>query len=232
MNSIKLLTAVVFIFLVSIVPAQKVSVTAKSEKVRGENAPGTATELNAALETVSSSWNKYLKDLGKGKTQGDYTAISAPVLGATVYDKGIVYARVQGDAQAARVWLGLIESEWAVNDITLVQKEIEQLVYRFGVKFHRDQIQLQIDEAQQAVEAVERSQQRLTNQNKDLTNKLTSNETEKIRLEKLMENNKLEHAALLTRIENNRKAQDSVAAAMIPIKKILESHQERQRKVN
>lgn len=232
MKSIKFLPTFVFTAFVSMAVAQKVSVTSKSEKVRGEEAPGAGTEIAASAETVGAAWARYLKDVGKGKSQGDYTAINAPVLGTTVYDKGVVYARVQGDAQASRVWLGLIESEWAVNDISLVQKEIEQLVYRFGVKFYRDQIQLQIDEAQQAVEAVERSQQRLVNQSKDFTNKLTNNEAEKVRLEKQLENNKLEHAALLTRIENNRKAQDSVAAAMIPIKKVLELHQDRQRKVN
>jgi hypothetical protein len=232
MNSIKFLLALVLTAGALLAGAQKVTVETKAEKVRGEQAPGAQAQLQANFETVSNSWSKYLKDVGKSKTQGEYTTISAPVLGTTVYDKGIVYAKVTGDGQSARVWMGLIESEWAVNDISLVQNEIEQLVYRFGVKFYRDQIQLQIDEAQQAVEAVERSQQRLTNQNKDLSNKLTSNEADKVRLEKQLENNKLEHTALLTRIENNRKAQDSVAAAMIPIKKILESHQERQRKVN
>jgi hypothetical protein len=232
MNAIKFFLLLVFAASVTTTRAQKVTVEAKTEKVRGEQAPGAQTELNAPLETVTTSWNKYLKDVGKSKSQGEYAMISAPVLGTTVYDKGIVYTKVQSSGTSAKVWIGLIESEWAVNDISVVQKELEQLVYRFGVKFYRDQIQLQIDEAQQAVEAVERSQQRLANQNKDFTNKLTTNEAEKVRLEKLLENNQLEHAALLTRLENNRKAQDSVAAAMIPIKKVLEMHQERQRKVN
>lgn len=212
--------------------AQRVLVDRSSEKVRGESADGYRTELTGAAEIVASAWSKYIKELGKGKGVGDYIAIAQPALGGTVYEKGVVYAKVTGRGPSATVWLGLIESAWSVNDISLVYKELEQAVYRFGVKFYRDQIQLQIDEAQQAVDAVERSQTRLLSQNKDLSNKLTNNESEKIRLEKQLENNQLEHAALLTRLETNRKAQDSVAAAMIPIKKILESHQERQRKVN
>lgn len=212
--------------------AQKVVADRHSEKVRGESATGYRTELTGPAETVAGAWSKYIKEVGKGKAVGEYMAIAQPALGGTVYDKGVVYAKISGRGPSATVWLGLIESEWSVNDISLVYKELEQAVYRFGVKFYRDQIQLQIDEAQQAVDAVERSQNRLLNQNKDLSNKLTNNEAEKVRLEKQLENNVLEHAALTTRLENNRKAQDSVAAAMIPIKKILESHQERQRKVN
>lgn len=212
--------------------AQKVSVNKNTEKVRGENATGYVAELSGPAEAVMSAWNKYVREMGKGKAVGEYVSVSQPALGGTVYEKGIVYAKVSGRGQAATVWLGLLESEWSVNDISLVYKELEQTVYRFGVKFYRDQIQLQIDEAQQAVEAVERSQTRLLNQNKDLANKLTSNEAEKVRLEKQLENNVLEHAALTTRLENNRKAQDSVAAAMIPIRKVLELYQEKQRKVN
>jgi hypothetical protein len=113
-----------------------------------------------------------------------------------------------------------------------VNKELEKLVYRFGVKFYRDQIQKEIDEAQQASYAVDKQKQRLLNQNKDLVNKLANNEQQKIQLEKSLETNKLDHFVLLQKIENNKKSQDSVANAGVQIKKVVEVHKERQRKVN
>jgi hypothetical protein len=51
-------------------------------------------------------------------------------------------------------------------------------------------------------------------------------------LEKSLENNKTENQELLKRIEQNKKAQDSVAVAAEQIKKVVEMHKERQRKVN
>jgi hypothetical protein len=114
----------------------------------------------------------------------------------------------------------------------MVYKELETLAYRFGVKFYRDKIQVQIDEAQRASDAVDKQKQRLLSQNKDLVVKLSNNEQEKIRLEKAIEVNKLEHEVLLVKIQDNKLAQDSVAQAGVQIKKAGELHRERQRKVN
>lgn len=213
------------------VSAQKVTVNKQQERVRGENTDGYAVELDASREEVAAVWSKYLKELGKVKSS-DVLSIAEPVIGGVAYTKGVIYATTTGDDRKSRAWIGLKESEWAVNDMQVVNKELEAIAYRFGVKFYRDKIQVQIDEAQQASDAVTKQQLRLTNQGKDLALKLSNNEKEKIRLEKAMEANKLEHASLLLKIENNKKAQDSIANAGVQIKKVGEMHRERQNKVN
>ena len=109
---------------------------------------------------------------------------------------------------------------------------MEKELHRFGVQFYKDKIQGQIDEAQRASEAVVRQQQRLANQNRELTIQLSNNEQEKIKLEQRLEANTLEHAVLLQKIENNKLAQDSVAQASEQIKKMIDVHKERQNKVN
>jgi len=222
-----------FCFSLYITHAQTVSVTKQQERVKGENTDGYALELDVApREEVSSAWVRYLKESGKLKNSGDLISITEPVIGGTVYAKGIVYATATGSENKSKVWIGLKESEWTVNDIQIVYKELEALTYRFGVKFYRDKIQAQIDEVGQASAAVDKQQQRLVNQNKDLMLKLSNNEKEKIRLEKALEANKLEHEALLIKISNNKTSQDSVANAGVQIKKVGEMHKERQRKVN
>ena len=80
--------------------------------------------------------------------------------------------------------------------------------------------------------AEQRRIQRLVNENKTLSTKVTTNETQKIQLEKSLEANKLEHLVLLQKIVNNKKAQDSVSATTVPIKRAIELHKERLRKVN
>lgn len=212
--------------------AQTVTVNSKSEKVKGESTEGYATELEGKKDDVSSVWNKFLKDIGKVKNPGGIITITEPAVGGAVYPKGILYATVEGNEEKATIWLGLNNEEWVVNDIEIVTKELEKLVYRFGVKFYRDQIQKQIDEAQQASDAVDKQKQRLVNQNKDLTNKLANNEQQKIQLEKSLEVNKLDHLVLLQKIVNNKNSQDSVSNAGVQIKKVVELHKERQRKVN
>jgi len=212
--------------------AQTVTVNSKSEKINGIAADGYASELNGKKEDIASAWAKFLKDTGKTKNPGGTIIITEPVVDGTAYAKGILYATTDGNEQKATIWLGLIKDEWNVNDIEIVTKQLEQLVYRFGVKFYRDQIQKEIDDAQRASDAVDKQKQRLVNQNKDLTSKLANNEQQKIQLEEALKTNQLDHLVLLQKIENNKKSQDSVANAGVQIKKVVELHKERQRKVN
>ncbi len=223
---------IIAVFFVGTALGQKVSVSKKSERVKGESAEGYATTLEGKKDEVASAWSKYIKELGKVKSGGDYQFIEGPAMGGTVYTSGVLYARSGGGAESGTVWLGLRADEWTVNDIKIVEDAAEKLVYQFGIKFYKDKIQAQINEAQEALNIVVRQQQRLVNENKSLNTKLTSNEQQKIQLEKSIEANKLEHLVLLQKIVNNKKAQDSVSATTIPIKRVVELHKERLRKVN
>jgi len=226
-----IVVSICLLFFVSL-QAQTVTVKKQQDRIKGENTDGYAADLEGKKEDISLAWSKFLKEAGKAKNLNDVLTINEPALGATVYPKGILYATSSGDQEKGKVWIGLKESEWTVNDIDMVYSELEKLVYRFGVKFYRDKIQLQIDEAQRASDAVDKQKQRLLNQSKDLVLKLGNNDQEKIRLEKAIEANKLEHEVLLVKIDVNKKAQDSVALAGVQIKKVVEMHKERQRKVN
>ncbi len=212
--------------------SQKVDVSKKSEKIKGESAEGYSTNLEGKKEDVTAAWTGFVKDLGKTKNGSEYQFVENPTLGGTAYTTGIVYAKAGGHDEKTSVWLGIKAAEWTVNDIALVEKQLEKLIYQFGIKFYRDKIQTQIDEGQQASDAVVKQQQRLINQNKDLNIRLGNNGQEKIQLEKSIEVNKLENLVLLQKIENNKKSQDSVKLAGEQIKKVIEMHKERQRKIN
>ncbi|HEY5691703.1 MAG TPA: hypothetical protein VIS49_09620, partial [Cyclobacteriaceae bacterium] len=148
------------------------------------------------------------------------------------YPKGIIYADIKDKGENTEVWLGIKEEDWVVNDMGIVRRDLEKEVYRFGIIYYKDKIQEQIDEAQRAHDATTRQSQRLVNQNKDLNIQLGNNEQEKIKLEERLQSNALEHAVLLQKIENNKLAQDSVMSATEQIKKVIELHKDRQRKVN
>lgn len=212
--------------------AQKVTVSKKSEKIKSESAEGYKCEVEGKKEDVADAWNKFLKDIGKVRSGSSYSYVENPTLGSSTYNTGIVYGQCEGNEEKATVWAGIKASEWTVNDLSIVEKQIENLVYQFGVKYYRDKIQAQIDEGQRALDAVVRQQQRLLGQQMELNIKLRNNEQEKIQLDKLIESNKLEHLVTIQRIENNKKSQDSVSMAGEQIKKVIEMHKERQRKVN
>ena len=120
--------------------AQKVTTEKQSQKVNGEDSEGFATTLEGKKDAVLVSWNKFLKDFGKPKSGTSVTSINEPALGGTVYPKGIIYADIKEKGDNTQVWLGIKESEWVVNDIEIVKKDLEKEVYQFGIKYYKDKI--------------------------------------------------------------------------------------------
>jgi len=225
-----LFSVLLFIPLLSI--AQKVTVSKDQRTVKGNTGNGYATELAGSSESVNQALNRFLKDYGKTRTASGVITLSSPVLGGTTYEKNNAYAVVKGDAVNSNVWMGLVESEWPNHETDVLIDRFKDLVYQFGVKYYRDQIQEEINETQQALDAIDRKLQRLITQNKDLNGKILGNEEEKIRLEKATEENKNNHVILLQKLDANKISQDSVANAGAQIRKVLDAQKERQQKVN
>jgi hypothetical protein len=212
--------------------AQKVIVSKRTERVKNESAEGYYSDLDAKADDVRTSLGRFMKEAGKTRNTGDIITVNEPIVNGTVYTKGVLYATVAGSDVKTRVWIGILPGEWNQADVEGVTKEIEQMTYRFGIKYYKDKIQQQIDEAQQAAEAVIRQAQKTTNEGKSLTNKLLNNDEEKVRLEKALEANKLEDLVLKQKLINNKKSLDSLAVAAEKIDVVIKGHKERQGKVN
>lgn len=212
--------------------SQTVAVKSQNEKVKGENAEGYSAVLQGKLSDVSPSWTKFLKEVGRMKLfSSDPVVITEPNFNGAVYPKGIIYGNIFENGDQTRVWLGLLPKEWEQAG-DLASKETEKLVYQFAIRYNRDKVQEQIDETQQAADAVEKQKQRLININREMTMQLANNEKEKIHLEKSIENNKLEKEALKIKLERNKKAQDSLVNVSLQIRKVKDAHEERLRKIN
>lgn len=213
--------------------AQTITVKKQNEKVKGESVEGYSTALEGKGNDVSSSWTKFLKEVGHVKLfSSEPMVITEPNFNGAVYPKGILYAHIFENGNQTRVWLGLLPKEWEDKDVDEATRETEKLVYQFGIRYNRDKVQKQIDETQSAVDAVEKQTQRLIGQNKEMTTQLANNEKEKAHLEKSIQNNKLESEALKIKLEKNKKAQDSLVNASLQIKKVKDAHEERLRKIN
>ncbi|MBX2944304.1 MAG: hypothetical protein KF725_00610 [Cyclobacteriaceae bacterium] len=232
MEARKKFVLIFFIVLSLSATGQSVKVEKESHRIKGENVEGYAVELEGKQDDVATSFNKYLRSFAKLKLGANPLTLTETVINGTSY-KSPIYATTKERTTTAVAWIGLKPGEWANTDeAEKVHKELERIIYDFGVKYYRDKIQVQVDESTKALQAVERQQQRLVNEQKNLTMRLENNEKEKAQLEKSIEANKLENLSLQALIEKNKKSQDSVAIATEQIKRVVEMHKEKQKKVN
>ena len=212
------------------VHAQTIKVKKETARIKSEYADGFEVELLATAEEAETALNKLMKSLGKSKQGDDYIAVNEPLIQGTNYTSP-VYGRVKQIGKTVSAWVGIRAKEWD-KETDKINKDLERMMYDFGVNFHKEKIQKQIDESIRALQTVEKQQQRLTNQNRDLNSKIGDNQREKIQLEKSLVNNKTELETLTKKLEKNKKDQDSVAVAGEQIKKVIEMHKERFNKVN
>lgn len=224
------MAAKIFLFFLALAPlaslAQRIEVKKDVSRIEGEQESGFQVSLDASPEVTGASLSRYLKSHGKVRTSGDYVTVTDPVIGGKKI-AGTLYGISTGDEQHATVWIGMPGN----GDESHITEELRKLIYDYAVAFYREQIQLQIDESLQALQAVEKKQMRLVNQHKDINNKIDNNKKQKIALEKALVENKVELEDLSKKLESNVRAQDSVAVASGQIKKVVEMHRERQRKV-
>jgi hypothetical protein len=230
----KLLVSVLFMTFLTTAHGQQVTVKKQKETVKSESIEVFAVTLDGKKEDISSSWNKFLREVGKPKLLSiNPMTIAEPILNGKTYTGKAFYADTKKNNEtSSTVWAGINPTEWNESEVDDVNRGLEKLLNQFGISYYRQKVQVQIDESQQALDAVEKQKQRMLNQNKDLTLKLSNNEQEKIQLEKSLESNKLENAALKIKLENNKKAQDSLVNVGVQIKKVMESHKENQKKIN
>jgi hypothetical protein len=220
----------VFFFLVLMAPlasiAQAVDVKPETAWIDGAKMNGYQVDLIASSEEVKTSLSRFLKSIGKPKTSGDHLEIVEPTI-AGKKAVNMLYATSKTSGQTTAAWLGTSSA----SEATGPDRELQRLVYDFAVTFYREKIQLQIDESLRALQAVEKQQARLINQHKELNNKIDNNGKEKIALEKALVQNKADLEDLTRKLASNGQAQDSVAVAAEQIRKVVEMHRERQRKV-
>jgi hypothetical protein len=211
--------------------AQTVKVDAAQTRVKNDYADGFEVSLPGTFEEVDDALAKLMKSIGKIKTSESQFIVGEPTIVGRTYTSA-VYGATKQVGNIVSAWVGLKKNEWTKGDEEHVLKALEGMVYDFGVTYHRDKIQKQIDESVRASQAVERQLQRLTNQNKSLNSKIEKNKQDKIDLEKALVTNSIDLQTLTKQLEKNRKDQDSVAVAGQQIQKVIDMHRERQRKVN
>lgn len=226
------MTVLRIFFVIAFLPfaalSQTITTKKESSRIEGQNIAGYQIDLNAPEPEVKASLSKFLKTLGKTRTSGDYFTIVNPMVDGKSSNVTF-YATTKQLSNTTAAWIGAPGEN---GEESSLDNDVKKLVRDFGIAFHREQIQSQIDESVRALQAVEKQQLRLVNQNKDLKNKVEGNKREKIALEKSLVDNKLELEDLTRKLAANAKAQDSVAIAGDQIKKVVELHKERQRNVN
>ncbi|MCZ8217309.1 MAG: hypothetical protein O9262_13775 [Cyclobacteriaceae bacterium] len=210
--------------------SQTVVVKKEKQKIKNDNIYSFATTLDANAEEVNGALLKFLKGYGKPKQQEEAIVLAECIVNGQAYSRPL-YGGSRQTGTGSQAWIGVNLKEWA-TDSTMVVSRLEAMVKEFGVNFYRDKIQVQIDEAQRAVDIVSKQQQRTLNEQQSIQQKIENNKKEYQQLLKDIKKNRADSAALVIRMNLNKAGNDSLRVVSEKVKQALIFQKERQGKVN
>lgn len=231
-SNIHLLKKLSAVFLIGVqcAAAQTVEVVSQNKPLAGKKLTGFVTTLEAAKDEVTPAVMRYLKVYGKPKQQETHIQLLETTLNGQVFANPL-YALVAPTTTGSTLWLGISKTEWGA-DSSKILPQLEQIAKSMGVAFYRDKIQAQIDEAQQAVQAVERQQQRTANEEQNILQRTENNKREYRNLKTAIQRNRADSVTLYLKRQQNMRSSDSLRMVSDKVRKALFFQQERQRKVN
>ena len=98
----------------------------------------------------------------------------------------------------------------------------KELLHKFGVDVYRSEVQIQIDDAEKAVAATVKFQEKTLEDGKKLEQKQLKNSEEKQKLEMLLEQNKNEKVMLDSLVVQNQLDQKKMEEEVVKMKEALE----------
>lgn len=205
----------------SLVQAQKVKVSQVDQKINKIPRTGAAVYLEMDQKTVSNSWKKQFKDYGKVSTSGgDYYIEAATVPGINSVVRTI--SRVEKSGKGTMVWMAIdLGDEWAQSG-GKGWSALEKILYNFGVNAYKEDIMVQIADAEKALDKTVKTQDKTIKEGESLQSNFKDNAEEKIKLENSLKDNAAKKEQLTRDIEQNKKDKERMTSEVDKMKKAVD----------
>lgn len=190
MNKVILLIITLAISALQYVMAQVIEVKQAETTINQIARTGVSVKIELDKKTVEKQWLKLLKSWGKVETfkQGGFQ-IQQAVIPTISTMPVIVYAGIDADNTGTTTFLAI---DLGTALVTKDAKEFEpmrKLLYDFATELYREDINVQIAEADKAVDGAVRFHDKKMEQGMDLSKNLERNRVEKVRLERMFKEN-------------------------------------------
>ncbi len=210
---------------------KRVSVSEKELTVEKIRRTGLSTTLEADKKLTSNLWRKQIKEYGKVSKSGGVMIIDVAKIPSISAKPVKVYTTVQSSGKGAMVWMAIDLGDAFVVSGNSKFSAAERLLKEFGVKVYKEEIQLEIKEAEKAVnEAVKRKEKRVK-EGEELQSDLVRNADEKKKLEQEIKDNASQKVQLEKDVEQNKKDQVAADEHIAKMKKALELTKDKLNKV-
>ena len=205
--------------------AEEIQIKDKKQVIEGINHQGIVTEVRLDQKFVLPIWKNYLKQFGKvSYSKGNYTLSEAIIPGMNAGNPMQIYTSVKGFGNQTTVFWAINKGHEYVSSGSDEYADFKLLLYQFAVDAYRNDVLLEIKDAEKALLRTVREQERSiaagdqlglhllqnTNKHESLEENLIENEQSKVRLDSLQQVNKLQQIEKELRVQQMHEALELV----------------------
>jgi len=209
-------------------------ITAKEETKTLENTkyPGYSISVEGKLDRHQDGWTKLLKNKGKVRKRNSLYSIEDFVFPQITEKLLNGYTQVMLRDTTVNIWLGIDVSELEGDEPQQILGEIKGMLENYVLDYRKSLVLDDIQNAERAAAYTSQQHQRLIRDMENLKIRLLDSENEKRRLEENLKTMELEIEVLKQKIVNNGADQERTLVELEQIRKVLEMHKERLKKLN
>ena len=201
----------------------RIVVVPDTEKIDGTAYKGVSSLISLDVKEVRKAWHKHLREYGRVSTVKDvYTVELAeiPVISNMPID---VYSKVVESNVGAKVFFGLTHSDGkAVEEGSKEFERASEMLYDFVVAQYRDDMNMQIEEAEKVVKITVRDYEKKVNEGEKLERNLEKNKEEKKELEQKLKDNAQEKKDLEAALATNKREREAALEDIEKVRKLAE----------
>ena len=219
----KKLALLFFSAITSLTFAQTVTITESDQIINKIRRTGLSTTLELDEKFVSNLWKKELKEFGKTTKDGDITVIEVGSMPSVTSGNVRIYSKTEKNGnQGTIVWIAVDMGDAFITKSHSKVSSVEKILKDFGIKAYTEDINIQIADAEKAVDKASKDNDKIVKDGEKLSTNLEQNATQKQSLEKQLEENAKQKVELEAEIEQNKSDQAASTKDVEKMNKALE----------
>ena len=165
-------------------------VHAHSGKVGKMNHAGLAINIDLDKKEVKDAWKKELKQMGKVDSESGVYLIESAHFSDVASQPVRILSTVEETGKGTRVWLSINNGNGYIKNGTPGYGPAKDFLKNFAKRLYKQDIELQISDAEKALEETKKTQTKVIEAGVILEKSLLENEEEKVELQTTLEQNK------------------------------------------
>ncbi len=201
-----------FLFLSTVIYAQKISVNSAEERVDGTPRTGLSTVVILEQQDIEKAWVKHLKEYGKVEAKNGNYIVDKVIIPSISTSSVKLYSTTIASKEGTKIFLAVdLGKEYVTSATEREYTATQKILHDFAVKAYRDDINVQIADAEKALANSVKNQEKKFKDSQTLATNLEKNRQQKVQLEEQLKKNADENVQLLQLTEQNKLDQKAAA---------------------